>query len=175
MRKKSNFSVFAWVILFSVGLGVGFFIGNVQKERSELVQILPTEYTVQETELPEFDDFKVYDSDILLSDEVIAREKNIDLSKGKKSDEKIITLTEPDGSRTHEQARQNPQIELESESQFYEHLENNVFKNLRAEPPYSVPQIDEKIRSLRVKRYLPPGNKGQHNENFEAEGIVSRK
>lgn len=84
MRKKSNFSVFAWVILFSVGLGVGFFIGNVQKERSELVQILPTEYTVQETELPEFDDFKVYDSDILLSDEVIAREKNIDLSKGKK-------------------------------------------------------------------------------------------
>lgn len=83
MRKKSNFSVFAWVILFSVGLGVGFFIGNVQKERSELVQILPTEYTVQETELPEFDDFKVYDSDILLSDEVIAREKNIDLSKGK--------------------------------------------------------------------------------------------
>ncbi|EOT6765677.1 hypothetical protein ACNRUP_006005, partial [Klebsiella oxytoca] len=87
MRKKSNFSVFAWVILFSVGLGVGFFIGNVQKERSELVQILPTEYTVQETELPEFDDFKVYDSDILLSDEVIAREKNIDLSKGKKSDE----------------------------------------------------------------------------------------
>lgn len=107
MRKKSNFSVFAWVILFSVGLGVGFFIGNVQKERSELVQILPTEYTVQETELPEFDDFKVYDSDILLSDEVIAREKNIDLSKGKKSDEKIITLTEPDGSRTHEQAREN--------------------------------------------------------------------
>ncbi|MGH6423861.1 hypothetical protein ACRFPP_27710, partial [Klebsiella michiganensis] len=66
-------------------------------------------------------------------------------------------------------------IELESESQFYEHLENNVFKNLRAEPPYSVPQIDEKIRSLRVKRYLPPGNKGQHNENFEAEGIVGRK
>jgi hypothetical protein len=175
MRKKSNFSVFTWIILFSVGLGVGFFIGNFTKERSELVQILPTEYTVQETEPSEFDDFKVYDSDKLLSDEVIAREKHIDLSEGKKSDEEIITLPEPDEPKTHEQATERLKTELESESQFYEHPENNVFKNLRAEPPYSVPQIDEKIRSLRVKRYLPPGNKGQHNENFEAEGIVGRK
>ncbi len=52
-----------------------------------------------------------------------------------------------------------PHIELDSDSQFYEQLENNVFKNLRAEPPYSVPQIDEKVRSLRVKRYLPPSKK----------------
>jgi hypothetical protein len=77
--------------------------------------------------------------------------------------------------KLNEQAIELPHIELDSDSQFYEHLENNVFKNLRAEPPYSVPQIDEKVRSLRVKRYLPPSNKGQYNENFEAEGIVGRK
>ena len=70
MTKKSNFSIFTWGILFSVGLGMGFFIGNLAKERTAIVQIVPSEYTVQESAPPGFDDFKVYDSDKLLSERV---------------------------------------------------------------------------------------------------------
>ncbi len=119
-----------------------------------------------------FDDFKVYDSDKLLSDKDFTRKSSFDSKPDESFDEKSITTLD---QKTNEQAIELPHIELDSDSQFYEQLENNVFKNLRAEPPYSVPQIDEKVRSLRVKRYLPPSNKGQYNENFEAEGIVGRK
>lgn len=73
MTKKSNFSIFTWGILFSVGLGMGFFIGNLAKERTAIVQIVPSEYTVQESAPPGFDDFKVYDSDKLLSDKDFTR------------------------------------------------------------------------------------------------------
>lgn len=121
---------------------------------------------------PSFDDFKVYDSDKLLSDKDFTRKSSFDSKPDESFDEKSITTLD---QKTNEQAIELPHIELDSDSQFYEQLENNVFKNLRAEPPYSVPQIDEKVRSLRVKRYLPPSNKGQYNENFEAEGIVGRK
>ncbi|HFR0172802.1 TPA: hypothetical protein ACGT9B_004788 [Klebsiella pneumoniae] len=172
MRKKSNFSIFTWGILFSVGLGVGIFIGNFGKERTALVQIVPSEYIVQKSSPPKFDDFKVYDSDKLLSEKDITRKDSFASRQDDSFDEKNTILIE---QNTNEQTIELPEIEPENESQFYEHLENNVFKNLRAEPPYSVPQIDEKVRSLRVKRYLPPSNKGQHNENFEAEGIVGRK
>ncbi|HHR5614824.1 TPA: hypothetical protein ACS62I_005263 [Klebsiella pneumoniae] len=172
MTKKSNFSIFTWGILFSVGLGAGFFIGNLAKERTAMVQIVPSEYTVQESAPPSFDDFKVYDSDKLLSDKDFTRKGSFDSKPDESFDEKSITTLD---QKTNEQAIELPHIELDSDSQFYEQLENNVFKNLRAEPLYSVPQIDEKVRSLRVKRYLPPSNKGQYNENFEAEGIVGRK
>jgi hypothetical protein len=121
---------------------------------------------------PGFDDFKVYDSDKLLSDKDFTRKGSFDSKPDESFDEKSITTLD---QKTNEQAIELPHIELDSDSQFYEQLENNVFKNLQAEPPYSVPQIDEKVRSLRVKRYLPPSNKGQYNENFEAEGIVGRK
>ncbi|EOD6520782.1 hypothetical protein ACKFWP_005404, partial [Klebsiella pneumoniae] len=152
--------------------GAGFFIGNLAKERTAMVQIVPSEYTVQESAPPSFDDFKVYDSDKLLSDKDFTRKSSFDSKPDESFDEKSITTLD---QKTNEQAIELPHIELDSDSQFYEQLENNVFKNLRAEPPYSVPQIDEKVRSLRVKRYLPPSNKGQYNENFEAEGIVGRK
>ncbi|MGN9948286.1 hypothetical protein [Klebsiella pneumoniae] len=108
----------------------------------------------------------------MLSDKDFTRKGSFDSKPDESFDEKSITTLD---QKTNEQAIELPHIELDSDSQFYEQLENNVFKNLRAEPPYSVPQIDEKVRSLRVKRYLPPSNKGQYNENFEAEGIVGRK
>ena len=107
----------------------------------------------------------------MLSDEIDDRDAHL-ISGQKIPTESDISHFEPE---THEQIKEISQTALESENQFYEHLENNTFKNLRAEPPYSVPQIDEKVRSLRVKRFLPPGNKGQRNENIEAEGIVGRK
>lgn len=158
--------------MFICGLTVGFLIGNSGKERSEIVQIVPTEYTIDESEESSTVSFKVYDSDKLLADEANTNKKDFPSRMEGEIHEEPPVL--PD-RENHVEELESPKTEQDSESQFYEHLENNVFKNLRAEPPYSVPQIDEKIRSLRVKRYLPPGNKGQHNENFQAEGIVGRK
>ena len=169
--KKSYFSKFKLAILFSVGLGVGFYIANIENERSQFVQIVPSEYKSFEFQKADYDAFKVYDIDNLLSDEIDDRDAHL-ISGQKIPTESDISHFEPE---THEQIKEISQTALESENQFYEHLENNTFKNLRAEPPYSVPQIDEKVSSLRVKRVLPPGNKGQRNENIEAEGIVGRK
>ncbi len=92
----------------------------------------------------------------MLSDKDFTRKGSFDSKPDESFDEKSITTLD---QKTNEQAIELPHIELDSDSQFYEQLENNVFKNLRAEPPYSVPQIDEKVRSLRVKRYLPPSKK----------------
>lgn len=171
-EKKSNFSIIIWVILFSIGLGVGYFAGNIDKERSQLVQIVPSEYKTPEAVGPDFDAFKVYVTDKLNTDETSNRNDDLVSIQDEMLNDNDTKNFE---TKTHVQEIDIPNTELESERQFYKHQENNAFKNLRAEPPYSVPQIDEKIRSLRVKRYLPPGNKGQHNENFEAEGIVGRK
>ncbi|MFU9634374.1 hypothetical protein ACNA5H_27695, partial [Klebsiella pneumoniae] len=88
MTKKSNFSIFTWGILFSVGLGAGFFIGNLAKERTAMVQIVPSEYTVQESAPPSFDDFKVYDSDKLLSDKDFTRKSSFDSKPDESFDEK---------------------------------------------------------------------------------------
>lgn len=169
--KKSYFSLFKWGILFSAGLVVGFYIASQSNERSQLVQIVPNEYKGNELQESDYDAFKVYDIDKLLIDET-GNHEGQSLSGQNKTNEGDIRKFE---SETHEEVMEIPQTALESENQFYKHLENNTFRNLRAEPPYSVPQIDEKVRSLRVKRFLPPGNKGQRNENIEAEGIVGRK
>lgn len=66
----------------------GVFIGNLAKERTAIVQIVPSEYTVQESAPHGFDDFKVYDSDKLLSDKDFTRKGSFDSKPDESFDEK---------------------------------------------------------------------------------------
>jgi hypothetical protein len=75
--KKSYFSKFKLAILFSVGLGVGFYIANIENERSQFVQIVPSEYKSFEFQKADYDAFKVYDIDNLLSDEIDDRDAHL--------------------------------------------------------------------------------------------------
>nr|QTX13966.1 hypothetical protein [Klebsiella pneumoniae] len=81
--KKVTFSIFTWGIFVQCrSRDGGFFIGNLAKERTAIVQIVPSEYTVQESAPPALMIFKVYDSDKLLSDKDFTRKGSFDSKTG---------------------------------------------------------------------------------------------